>query len=100
MLNSARAKALYRRNGSIMFKAGVFRMVSSWNILFPFGSGQIDVRDVIDSVEIKYELSTLKLLINATLMIIVFLVIVDYLNFNFTIMQNVWLFVFGWLWIF
>jgi hypothetical protein len=100
MLNKAGVKVLYRRNGSIMFRAGIFRLVSGWNILLPFSSGRIDVQDNRDSIHIKYKLSTLELLIGVTLMMIVFLATASHKNFNFTMTQRMWLLVFGWIWLF
>jgi hypothetical protein len=49
----------------VEFKGGIFRLVSSWNILVPFGSGIVTIRS--DIRQIAYQLSCLQLVCVATI---------------------------------
>jgi hypothetical protein len=48
----------------VEFKGGIFRLVSSWNILVPFGSGMITIRP--DIRQVAYHVSWLQLVCFAT----------------------------------
>jgi hypothetical protein len=48
----------------VEFKGGIFRLVNSWNILVPFGSGIVTIRP--DIRQIAYQVSCLQLVFVAT----------------------------------
>jgi len=50
----------------VTFTAGLFRMVGNWNVLVPFGSGDLSVQP--DTCEVRYTLSCLQLIVIATMM--------------------------------
>lgn len=52
----------------VTFTAGIFRVVGSWNVLVPFGSGELFVDS--DSCEVRYTLNCWQLVIGATVMIV------------------------------
>lgn len=69
-LVQAKANDLVRSNDRISFRGGVFRAVSSWNVLGPVGSGVIEVVQGSPST-IRYDFSCMELLIIVTLMAVV-----------------------------
>jgi hypothetical protein len=49
----------------VEFKGGMFRLVSSWNVLVPFGSGTVTIHP--DIRQVRYRLSYLQLVFVATI---------------------------------
>ena len=69
LLESARATVIIRQDGSIVFTAGIFRIVTSWNMLVAINYGKIVVKDAGPVVRISYFASTVEMLILTTLML-------------------------------
>ena len=63
-LHDVDAKAVDLTDGHVAFKGGVFRMVSNWNVLAPFGSGEMRVDPV--TRQVLYRLSARELVVVAT----------------------------------
>lgn len=62
-------RRVYARNitvdgNRITFRGGVFRLVTNWNVLVPFGSGQLEVDTT--ARQVRYRLSVAQLVIVAT----------------------------------
>ena len=53
----------------VEFKGGIFRLVSSWNILVPFGSGIVTIRPELRQV--TYQVSCLQLVCVATVAVVI-----------------------------
>lgn len=69
-LARVRASDVMRQGNTITFKGGVFRLVSSWNILGPVSQGAIELK-VGPPPEIAYRFSCIQMLVITTLMVIV-----------------------------
>lgn len=67
-LLKVRASSVSRNGNVVTFRAGVFRLVPSWNILAPVNHGSIEVQGGSPST-VKYKLSCLEMLIVTTLMV-------------------------------
>jgi len=66
-LRRAKANAIEVSNTSVSYRAGLFRLVSNWNVLSQFGSGEITVDPAARIV--RYRLRYRELVALATLMI-------------------------------
>lgn len=92
-LRSADASTVEIVGNRVRFTAGVFRMVGNWNVLVPFGSGELSVHS--DRCEVRYTLNCRQIFIAATVMI----------AFGAAFMltsggsRAVWLLPFMWLWL-
>ena len=62
----------------VTFRGGVFRMVWNWNVLVPFGFGDLMVDS--DNCEVRYTLSYRQLVVFATGVVTVMLVFVSVLS--------------------
>jgi hypothetical protein len=71
-LRSVQASAVRVEGSSVQFRGGVFRFVSSWNVLGPFGFGNLTVD--ANSRQVQYTLS-LRQLFFVTTALTVFLAI-------------------------
>lgn len=96
-LRAAQASSLKRTRLRITFRAGLFRLVPSWNVLSPIGEGEIEL-DGDPARELRYRLSFVQILVFST---VVTLVLGSFLLW----VQPVWaiaLFVVPawWIWIF
>lgn len=60
-LRSVDADAVEITNNRVTFKGGVFRFVTNWNVLVPFGFGDVTVDS--EAREVAYELSYQQLVI-------------------------------------
>ena len=78
LLESARATIITRQDGIIVFNAGIFRTVTSWNVLVAINYGKIVVKDAGPIVRISYFASTVEMLILTTLMLCIISVWVIY----------------------
>ena len=52
----------------VVFTAGMFRLVGNWNVLVPFGSGDLTVDSI--ACEVRYTLNCWQLVVVATVMIV------------------------------
>jgi hypothetical protein len=52
----------------VTFTAGLFRTVGNWNVLVPFGSGNLSIES--NNCEVRYRVSCSQLLVVATVMIV------------------------------
>ncbi len=68
-LRSARASDVRVIEDRVVFKGGIFRLVTNWNVLVPFGHGEIQIDS--ERRTIRYRLSFAQLLTIATAWIIV-----------------------------
>jgi hypothetical protein len=64
-----RASAVQRTRDSIAFRGGVFRLVTSWNILGPISSGILRFTRGDHGVDIDYRLSFVQMFIIVTVML-------------------------------
>ncbi|HKV94949.1 MAG TPA: hypothetical protein VJW20_20555 [Candidatus Angelobacter sp.] len=64
-LRGVRADDVTVEGNRIFFKAGVFRMVSNWNVLVPFGFGEL----VVDGLtrQVKYRISIRQVVLMGTI---------------------------------
>ena len=79
-LHDADAKTVDLADGRASFKGGVFRMVSNWNVLAPFGSGEMRVNPT--TRQVFYRLSVRELVAMGT-------VVVGLMTI-FTLMSRAW----------
>jgi hypothetical protein len=66
-LRGVRAEAVRVSGNRVTFRAGIFRIVSNWNLLVPFGSGDFAVDS--ENYEIRYTLSCRQLVLGVTLIL-------------------------------
>jgi hypothetical protein len=67
VLQNAHARDLKVRAGSVEFKAGLFRLVTSWNVLNQFGTGILTIDPQIRQV--KYQLRFRQLVVVVTVQV-------------------------------
>jgi hypothetical protein len=67
-LRSVDASTVEIIGSRVTFTAGIFRLVSNWNILVGFGSGDLTVDS--DACKVRYTLNCWQLVIVATVMIV------------------------------
>ena len=63
LLERARTSSISHSGSGVTFRGGLFRFVSNWNVLVPFGWGRIDVEAVQGALVIHYHLSTVQILL-------------------------------------
>jgi hypothetical protein len=73
-LRDVRAGAVVIEGSHIAFTGGMFRLVTNWNVLVPFGYGDLTV-DAINR-QIRYRLSSRQLVISATVVSVLIAVFV------------------------
>lgn len=103
LLESARATVITRQDGSIAFTAGIFRFVTSWNVLVAINYGKIVVKDAGPVVRVSYFASTIEMLILTTLMLCIISVWVihnDSKGVTFPAQHPLWFAALGWFWLF
>ena len=66
-LRNAEARGVKVSGDSVFFRGGIFRFVGNWNILVPFGRGELIVDEVTH--EIRYRLSLLQNLSIVTIVV-------------------------------
>jgi hypothetical protein len=100
ILDAAAAHNITLDRSHISFDAGVFRLVSSMNMLVGISSGTLTVVGCGDKIEILYHLRTVQLLIISTLMILAAVVVVnaDTRSVHAIPPAGVWLL--AWVWLF
>ncbi len=69
LLSEAKASEVFVDGDTVGFTNRFIRMVSSWNILVPFDSGRFAVVPGADGLEVRYLLSTRRLLRAITMML-------------------------------
>lgn len=100
-LAQAKAGALRREGSAVQFRGGVFRIVSSWNVLVPISNGVVEVSPNPNGISVSYRVSFMQMLIVATLMVGVFVgpFVMAAPNVSVTgglgILAVVWLWLFG-----
>ena len=67
-LRSVDASTVEIVGNRVTFTAGIFRLVSNWNVLVGFGSGDLTVDS--DACKVRYTLNCWQLVVAATVMII------------------------------
>jgi hypothetical protein len=103
LLESARASTITRQDGSVVFTAGIFRFVTSWNVLVAINYGKIVIEDAGSVVRISYFASTVQMLIIVTLMlgiISVWVIYNDPKGVAFPAQHRLWFAALGWFWLF
>jgi hypothetical protein len=103
LLESARASTITRQDGSIVFTAGIFRFVTSWNVLVAINYGKIVIEDAGSVVRISYFAGTVQMLIIVTLMlgiISVWVIYNDPKGVAFPAQHRLWFAALGWFWLF
>lgn len=92
-LHDADAKSVDLADGKVTFKGGGFRLVSNWNVLVPFGFGELRVDPI--TRQVYYRLSARQLVAIGTVFVGLMTI--------FTLMSRAWqpaIFMpFMWLWI-
>jgi|tagenome__1003787_1003787.scaffolds.fasta_scaffold20425852_1 hypothetical protein len=66
-LQQARATTVDIQGNCVAFTAGVFRFVSNWNVLVPFGSGDLTVEP--DFRQVRYRVSIRQLVLIGTALV-------------------------------
>jgi hypothetical protein len=89
------ARSIRISRDAVSFSGGVFRGVNNWNILIPFGHGEL----IVDNAkpEVSYRLSVRQLVITVT--IILAFVFVNLWSVVRTDPAILFLLAFGWLWL-
>jgi hypothetical protein len=64
-LKNARASAVDVTACQVSFKGGIFRLVSNWNVLVPFGSGSLTVDPVARIVSYRLDITQLVTIVSA-----------------------------------
>jgi hypothetical protein len=103
LLESARATTVTRQDGSVVFTAGLFRTVTSWNVLVAINCGKIIVEDAGPVMRISYFASTVQMLIIVTSMLCFISVCVIYNDpkgVTFSVQHLLWFAALGWFWLF
>lgn len=72
-LERERPRTLVRHLDHLDFQGGVFRWVSSWNLLLPVDRGWVAVTDAAEGLRVTYELSYRQLFVIVTAMVGIFL---------------------------
>jgi hypothetical protein len=92
-LQSVDARRIEVCDDRVKFNGGMFRLVGSWNVLHPFGSGIL----VVDPVgrQVRYQLSFSQLLV-ATTIVIILIAIVALVNIGW---QPLIALPIGWIWL-
>ena len=86
---------------SMTFKAGVLRLVSGWNILWPIGSGEIRLAADEGGIEVSYRLRFTELFVVTILVVVLLFGQITVLNGSaitlelFAVLALVWLALFG-----
>src|SRR5690348_10220152 len=65
-LHGVRASNVKILGNRVVFTAGIFRLVGNWNVLVPFGSGDLTVDSI--ACEIRYTLNCWQLVVIAMAM--------------------------------
>jgi hypothetical protein len=92
-LRDVRAYGVQIEGTRIRFKGGIFRLVTNWNVLVPFGAGELTVEPARN--EIRYALSFRQLVIGVTLPIAALVAV----TMKETVRPPVAFLVFAWLWL-
>jgi hypothetical protein len=92
-LRSLKASTVETTYNRVTFTAGVFRMVGNWNVLVPFGSGDLFVDTA--TCEVRYSLNCRLLIALATLGIAV----IGAFMWSSGPGAPLWLLPFAWLWL-
>jgi len=98
-LRGVRASAVEITGNNVTFTGGMFRLVSNWNVLDPFGSGDLAVD--ADACMVRYTLNCWQLVVVATVMI-VFAAAILLASVSDSGGKNLWLLPvlpFMWLWL-
>jgi hypothetical protein len=66
-LRSVHARSVETEGNRVAFTGGLFRLVSNWNVLVPFGFGDLTVH--IDAREVRYRLSFRQLVFAGTALV-------------------------------
>ncbi|MHC4503361.1 MAG: hypothetical protein ACYTFI_08660, partial [Planctomycetota bacterium] len=66
-LRRVRARHVTVDGNRITFKGGVFRFVTNWNVLVPFGTGELEFLPA--TREVRYRLSLAQLIIVVTVLV-------------------------------
>lgn len=61
---------------TVSFRGGVFRLVTSWNLLGPIGRGEIVVAPTDDGLSVRYRISFRELITLVTIMILIMMVMI------------------------
>jgi len=69
-LDSRSPRSLDVSGDTISFRGGVFRLVSSWNLLAPIGRGEIAVGTTESGLAVSYRISFRELIVVVTVMIL------------------------------
>jgi hypothetical protein len=67
-LANADARALRREGSALQFQGGIFRLVSSWNVLGPISDGVLQFSPSADGVKVSYRVMFGQMLVVVTLM--------------------------------
>ena len=99
-IRKAKPTDMIRDGAKIRFRAGLFRLVTNWNLLVPIGSGQLLFSQEADRVLIHYSLSLVQLFVTSTLLVAIMLGIVPIFESEYPwaclgVMPLAWLWLFG-----
>jgi hypothetical protein len=92
-LRSVDASTVEILGNHVAFTAGIFRLVGSWNVLVPFGSGDLTVDSI--ACEVRYTLNCWQLVVMATAMTGVMAAFLLRSGGS----QMLWFLPFTWLWL-
>ncbi len=92
-LRSVNASTVEILGNHVAFTAGVFRLVGNWNVLVPFGSGDLTVDSI--ACEVRYTLNCWQLVVIATVMTGLMAAFLLLSGGN----QVLWFVPFVWLWL-
>ena len=99
-LAQAKAVAIRRDDTAVRFRGGVFRLVSSSNILGPISNGVLEVSPSANGVSVRYRVTFTQLLVIVTLMVGAFLGPFVMTELNIPRAGGLAILAVAWLWLF
>jgi hypothetical protein len=93
-LRHLNARAVEVNQNRVSFTGGIFRLVSNWNVLVPFGFGDLTVDS--DARHIRYRVSFRQVVIGATVMVGI---IAGFIWYESRSWQGLLFIAIGWMWI-
>jgi hypothetical protein len=99
-LAQAKAAALRREGSTVEFRGGVFRIVSSWNVLVPISNGVVEVSPNAHGVSVSYRVTFGQMLAVVTLMVGAFLGPPLMAAPNVSVVGGLGLLAVAWAWLF
>jgi hypothetical protein len=100
MLHRAKASRIALDDHRIEFTAGVFRLVTSWNLLGAMNSGTVAFRQLERGVEVRYRLSFMQMFVIVSVMVLFFFGVYPVMSMGPQARVPLPALAFAWFWIF